>query len=365
MIKFISIFSFIVLSFATFQGYASEYPGYYDKEKDSYFLDYNYFIDTLNYKIFDKYLNDALIRGKIENYLKIIDYKFDNYGILLKIAEQIDSSLKKYSKNKRFNNFDHGWTLIDEVKFAIYQKEDKYKSKLIEYYYLESFNLKEQMIPLIKRNHEFDTPWLHNLISEDRRMLPMIRHNINNYYPIFLKSEIKNEEDINYSFFSYMKKIFSDNSRFEILGILENYEYNMNIENKHITITSSSQLDNKYTCKNLLDYDLNSAWVEGSIGDGQNEWIEIRVDKISHVGTIILFPGYGKNKDLFYANNRLKKVKVETSSFQTEVEFEDYFGGQIIHLAEKTDRIKISVLDVYKGSKYNDLCISEIMLMVN
>lgn len=220
--------------------------------------------------------------------------------------------------------------------------------------------LKEKSIRLIS-NFEVDNTWLPQILMNDSRMLILYRHLIKHY----LKFDHTDKEYNNTtSGFSYFLNInYDDNSTFEILkDQLLNFDTPVNIPNKYVSVNCSSELSSKYVKNNLLDYDLNSAWAEGSEGSGIEEWLEINVTEQMKINEIILFPGYGKSEDLFYANNRVKKVSVEWNGKSKIVELEDYFCAQSININDTTNKIKITFLDVYKGSKYNDLCVSEIML---
>jgi len=157
-------------------------------------------------------------------------------------------------------------------------------------------------------------------------------------------------------------------------------------------ISASSELDkdknNKYTAWNLIDGDPSTAWVEGRNGSGINEYFEFyfpveytdMVDlyaafKIDSLGII---NGYAKNEGVFYNNNRVKKIKIEYTNdiFREEnpynmkapesIEFilEDTMDMQYLAFPESIymSSMKISILEVYKGSKWDDTCISELRI---
>ena len=126
---------------------------------------------------------------------------------------------------------------------------------------------------------------------------------------------------------------------------------------------ASSYLDNYFPI-NALDEDRNTAWVEGVTGDGINEWILLKSDSELEVNGIEIVNGYTKSDDLYMSNNRIKKVKLEFSdNTEIEKELEDDMSNYQTIAFEKTvitDYIKITIIEVYKGEKYNDTCISEI-----
>ena len=71
-----------------------------------------------------------------------------------------------------------------------------------------------------------------------------------------------------------------------------------------------------------------------------------------------------RKMNLYKDNNRIKRVKIESYSpaFTTEYEFEDVVKFHDIPLPEKTEHIKMTILEVYKGRKYDDTCISFIAI---
>lgn len=128
---------------------------------------------------------------------------------------------------------------------------------------------------------------------------------------------------------------------------------------------TSSQL-NGYPPINAVDDNVNTAWVEGAEGDGIGEWLEFEAAGIHEVSGIKLINGYAKSEDLYYANNRIKKLRIELPGVTTiEKSLEDgIFDYQIIDFEKVIDvkNIIITILEVYPGNKYNDTCISEIKI---
>lgn len=177
----------------------------------------------------------------------------------------------------------------------------------------------------------------------------------------------------------------------------------------------------KYGGYNLFDHDPATAWVDGVDGDGIGETFTIGIGEELKENIYVL-NGYQKSRDLFAQNNRIKTLRLslyvgfmipgdvtEIFAYVYAVPFgepkaislEDHFGIQSFSLpfdeagAEdlkdkllpvfredfKTrieeiqnvagpDEMKIKVqyflkceiLEVYKGSKYDDTCISDIWI---
>ncbi|MFC2152553.1 hypothetical protein ACFLSE_08500 [Bacteroidota bacterium] len=157
----------------------------------------------------------------------------------------------------------------------------------------------------------------------------------------------------------------------------------------------------KYGSTNLGDNDPATCWAEGSKHDGSGDFIWLTIPKSTT--TIRVRNGYQKNETIFKANNRPKDIEFElyacyepsgyvTEShngffisekiFSTSAVLEDKLEYQDIKLGfdwpkiheqlshDKTfdkDRyiLKIKILDVYKGNKWNDACISDINVVPN
>jgi len=136
---------------------------------------------------------------------------------------------------------------------------------------------------------------------------------------------------------------------------------------------SSSYLNNNntYCAMNTYDDDTRTAWVEGAQGNGIGEWIKIYLQNKWNENNIFnelhLLTGYNKNEKVFKENNRIKKALIEFSSGQNiTVNFIDTINYQIVPIHKQTIKwAKITILEVYKGTKYNDTCISEVKFEYN
>lgn len=134
---------------------------------------------------------------------------------------------------------------------------------------------------------------------------------------------------------------------------------------KKTNVTTSSELqENKtiYSGDSLGNLNLESPWVEGSKGDGIGEYIILNINA-SEVFILSGFISYQKPY-LYEQNNRPKKIKISfpESNYQ-DIYFDlaDTPNPQKITLKEDYNgKLKIEIIDIYKGSKYSDLCISSI-----
>ncbi len=146
------------------------------------------------------------------------------------------------------------------------------------------------------------------------------------------------------------------------------------------------------------DGNRDTAWVEGKKGSGIGEKIYcdiigFSVDKVPQFRVdFLVINGYARDKKLFKANNRVRKAKFTVYEAQWDVCGDQYaqrFGrlmknmSKVVKLRDSLDEQIISmdvgasksikkksghsvmfmaeleILDVYKGSKFNDTCISE------
>ncbi len=151
-------------------------------------------------------------------------------------------------------------------------------------------------------------------------------------------------------------------------------------------VKASSEMEDKngrYSIKNIIDERPETAWVEGKKDSGINEFITINMSdyiesdrieddyipgmyKIQKIGII---NGYAKDEKTYKENNRVKRLRLEFKNGLTESKFliyklKDMMDMQYIEFNKLIllDEIEITILDVYKGSKWDDTCISEIKI---
>ena len=149
----------------------------------------------------------------------------------------------------------------------------------------------------------------------------------------------------------------------------------------------------KYSMGNVQDKNPKTAWVEGVDGPGIGEVIVVPCLDLSK--PVKIWIGYGKSDAIYKANNRPSKVRaviIKAEKFGAPQEGYTYENLSIIsemivaledkndfqplpipsfkpesyfssRFGEETDYmyfLGLEILDVYKGSKYDDTCISEI-----
>jgi len=138
----------------------------------------------------------------------------------------------------------------------------------------------------------------------------------------------------------------------------------------NVKISASSFLTEnniKYAADNLKMSIKDGPWVEGASGSGIGEFIEIdyKTDFIKEINGIVISNGFvsANNPDLFIKNNRVKKILIEGDDgrFRNEYEILDTPNLQTIRFPVNISKIKITILDIYKGTTWDDTCINMII----
>ena len=126
-------------------------------------------------------------------------------------------------------------------------------------------------------------------------------------------------------------------------------------------VTASSVLTPAiaYSPKNLFDSQLDMAWsTNGKETDGINQSVTVTFDSKEEIGGIIIWNGYQRSDAHFKANGRVKKLDINGQIAQAA----DTQGLQTILLPNKikTDKITLTIKEIFKGKKYKDVLISEL-----
>jgi hypothetical protein len=131
----------------------------------------------------------------------------------------------------------------------------------------------------------------------------------------------------------------------------------------------------KYSAGNIKDMKRATAWCEGSAGAGTSEYLLLKLNAPARVSRIGIMPGYAKSRGTYFKNNRVAQVTAVvndtfrgTSSFPDEFVTYDplypkaYRYIDISGFKDPVKRIKLIIDKTYPGTKYNDTCISEVVL---
>jgi hypothetical protein len=110
----------------------------------------------------------------------------------------------------------------------------------------------------------------------------------------------------------------------------------------------------------------NSMWVEGVDGLGVGESITLGSGANSKTVGMVIQNGFvlPVNLDLYYQNARVKRLMLEYNEIAEIAEIDDTPHPQVIYFKEElSTKVKITILDVYQGEKYEDTAISNILFL--
>jgi len=144
-----------------------------------------------------------------------------------------------------------------------------------------------------------------------------------------------------------------------------------------------------YSIKNISDYDLNTAWIEGETDYGIGERFGFTFNfpenteyggAYQFYGIVNLFNGYCKTLHTWQKNSRIRKLKVYyNDSPVCIVELIDTWHFQYFDIGKyfkckndkrnmdslfeikQGDKLSFEILDVYAGTEYEDVALSEFM----
>ncbi|MBQ7653543.1 MAG: hypothetical protein IJS17_00540 [Clostridia bacterium] len=135
------------------------------------------------------------------------------------------------------------------------------------------------------------------------------------------------------------------------------------------SVYASSALTDKYgtvyPAENLCDLKLETSWIEGVDGNGEGEYILFSAAEKKTVRRIDIINGYQASKDHYFRNSRIKKCLVELDGgVKFSVDFFDDFGKKTIVEFKNpisTSTAKITIEEVYGGTRFEDTSITEIV----
>lgn len=145
--------------------------------------------------------------------------------------------------------------------------------------------------------------------------------------------------------------------------------------------TASSYLDpvggNGYHPNNVTGNNKMAAWAEGKEGTGIGEFIELHQMYMGPGADVLTFTrfcivnGYAKNEDIWEKNARVKELKVYYGdAYMGTIHLKDciepqYIDVSALNMCVSNGReavFRFEIADVYPGTKYEDTCITGILL---
>ena len=160
-------------------------------------------------------------------------------------------------------------------------------------------------------------------------------------------------------------------------GDLENSRYvsrggNWAIYHVNYWVKASSTLpsdgDISYSAENMKSFWPEKTWSENVEGAGIGELVELTPEVPKPLAAIEIDPGYSKSDLLFKANARPKVVSVQLNGEHTFTatipDSNTSFYIPVSGYGKAVKTIRLTFLDVWLGSQYEDLCVSAIRLHV-
>ena len=123
------------------------------------------------------------------------------------------------------------------------------------------------------------------------------------------------------------------------------------------------EIDPDYGAGMAHDGNLNTAWNEGSAGDGTGEWIEIYAMEKQRISGIRIAAGFQKSASTYYQNRRPQNITLtldDGSNYYAILD--DVYGYQSLEFDKpvETKSLRITINSTYAGTDFNDCCISEV-----
>lgn len=186
-------------------------------------------------------------------------------------------------------------------------------------------------------------------------------------------------------FVGYAKYLFKKNtdSRLGVTLVYSEFDHQENV-NLAVSAAASSELapqsKKTYEASHLIDGNRNTCWVEGVSGTGVGETIELDLGKKQTVYGLLICNGYLESKYLYGINGKVSAVTARTADGtvkqadlttpvfdEVKEPFETYERAETENWIRFdhpifTDKISITIDDAVAGSKYEDTCISEIIV---
>ena len=108
------------------------------------------------------------------------------------------------------------------------------------------------------------------------------------------------------------------------------------------------------------------SWSEGATGPGIGEWLELQPQVAKPLDAIEIEPGYTKTEELFKANARPKKVRIELNGehrFTASIpDSKQPCRVAVTGYRKPVKTIRLTFEEVWPGTQHEDLCISRIWL---
>ncbi|MCC7537114.1 MAG: hypothetical protein IT379_12910 [Deltaproteobacteria bacterium] len=142
------------------------------------------------------------------------------------------------------------------------------------------------------------------------------------------------------------------------------------IQPSYVSASSELREGRRYVhaARNAFDGRNDTAWGEGAIGSGAGQWIEATLPSRRLVQRIEIVPGFDKwhprSGDLFFRNAHLRRFRLRFDDGTVLARHVEHGSRShvVAGLQEWTRRVRLEVDEVWPGTRWEDLQISEIAL---
>jgi hypothetical protein len=118
-----------------------------------------------------------------------------------------------------------------------------------------------------------------------------------------------------------------------------------------------------YGPRNVTDGSISTAWVSSTKASPIGEWLRVDFGSPVKLGKLRIYGAYGKNRDIFQKNSRVKVLRMTTDTGKSfRLEFNDVmdFNQFNFQPPQTVQSIRLEILETYTGGKYTDTPIAEI-----
>ncbi|HUT99362.1 MAG TPA: hypothetical protein VM054_09845 [bacterium] len=111
-----------------------------------------------------------------------------------------------------------------------------------------------------------------------------------------------------------------------------------------------------------VDGRFETAWCEGVPGTGVGESLALTFDGEYPLTGVTVLPGYARDPELWGDNARPRRLSLEAADRTFEFELKDEPALQRLELESTvwTDTLRVTILEVYPGERWDDTCIAEV-----
>ncbi len=147
--------------------------------------------------------------------------------------------------------------------------------------------------------------------------------------------------------------------------------YSNHIEASSFAWGNYNRFHENYHPSYMMDGDPVTTWLEDAEGNGIGEWVRINTSPIAGTTKLRLRMqnGYHKSESLFKKNSRVKamEIKILPNGPVKRLDVEDSMEWQELEMGfaeTEFTGIELKMLEAHGGTKYEDLCISDVELYV-